>query len=79
MLRVGYPSTLLPEFLRELPEDVELIPISDKLDHDVEIDVWIPDPYPTRAQRTWPHLRGVKRCSQCLPARSGFQASWAHT
>jgi phosphoglycerate dehydrogenase-like enzyme len=60
MLRVGYPATLLPELLRELPEGVELIPVSDKMDHDVEIDVWIPDPYATRAQRTWPHLRGVK-------------------
>ena len=30
------------------------------MDHDVEIDVWIPDPYTTRAMRTWPHLRGVK-------------------
>lgn len=26
----------------------------------VEIDVWIPDPYPTRALRVWPQLRGVR-------------------
>ena len=37
-----------------------MIPLSDKLDHDLDIDVWIPDPYPTRAQRIVPHLRGVK-------------------
>lgn len=30
------------------------------MDHDVEIDVWIPDPYPTRAMRVWPRLRGVR-------------------
>ncbi len=36
------------------------MPLSDKLNHDVEIDVWIPDPYPTRAMRTWPYLRGVR-------------------
>ena len=30
------------------------------LDRAVEIDVWIPDPYPTRAMRIWPHLRGVR-------------------
>lgn len=60
MLRVGYPSTLIPEVLRELPEGVELIPVSDKMTETVDIDVWIPDPYATRAQRTWPHLRGVK-------------------
>ena len=60
MLRVGYPATVLPELLSVLPAEVELVSISDKLDADVEIDVWIPDPYSTRAMRAWPHLRGVK-------------------
>jgi phosphoglycerate dehydrogenase-like enzyme len=60
MLKVGYPETLLPEMLRDFPADVELIPLSEKMDHDVEINVWLPDPYATRAKRTWPHLRGVR-------------------
>jgi phosphoglycerate dehydrogenase-like enzyme len=30
------------------------------MDHEVEIEVWIPDPYTNRALRQWPHLRGVK-------------------
>jgi len=60
MLRVGYPATISADLLREFPEGVELIPVSDKMDHDVEIDVWIPDPYSTRAMRTWPKLHGVK-------------------
>jgi phosphoglycerate dehydrogenase-like enzyme len=30
------------------------------LDHDVDIDVWIPDPYPPRAMRIAPRLRGVR-------------------
>ncbi|HVU48467.1 MAG TPA: 2-hydroxyacid dehydrogenase [Terracidiphilus sp.] len=60
MLRVGYPATLSAELLREFPEDVELIPVSDKIDCDVEIDVWIPDPYANRAIRAWPRLHGVK-------------------
>lgn len=60
MLRVGYPATLLPELLRDFPAGIELIAVSDQLDHDLEVDVWIPDPYPTRAIRTWPHLRGVR-------------------
>ena len=60
MLRVGYPATLMHELLRDFPEGIELIPISAKLDHDVEIDVWIPDPYSNVAIRSWPHLRGVK-------------------
>lgn len=60
MLRVGYPATLLPEMLSVFPADVELIEVSEKMDHDVEIDVWIPDPYSTRAMRAWPHLSGIK-------------------
>jgi phosphoglycerate dehydrogenase-like enzyme len=60
MLRVGYPAIIDAKLLRDFPEGIELIPVSDKMDRDVEIDVWIPDPYATRAMRTWPHLHGVK-------------------
>lgn len=60
MLRVGYPAVLALELFRDFPDGVELIPVSDNLDHDVAIEVWIPDPYPTRAMRAWPRLRGVK-------------------
>jgi phosphoglycerate dehydrogenase-like enzyme len=60
MLRVGYPSVLDSQLLSVMPEGVELVPLADGLDGHVDIDVWIPDPYPTRAQRTWPHLRGVR-------------------
>jgi phosphoglycerate dehydrogenase-like enzyme len=60
MIRVGYPAALALELFRDFPAEVELIPVSDKLDRDVEIDVWIPDPYPSRAMRAWPRLRGVR-------------------
>ncbi len=60
MLRVGYPASLAAELLRDFPSEVELIPLPDGLDHDIEIDVWIPDPYPTRAMRIWPWLHGVR-------------------
>jgi phosphoglycerate dehydrogenase-like enzyme len=60
MLRVGYPGKLDASFLRVMPDGIQMIPLADHLDHDVEIDVWIPDPFPTRAQRVWPHLRGVR-------------------
>ena len=60
MLRVGYPATVAAELLSDFPRDIELIALSDQLDHDIDIDVWIPDPYIARAKRTWPHLRGVK-------------------
>jgi phosphoglycerate dehydrogenase-like enzyme len=60
MLRVGYPATIAAELFAAFPSEVELIRLSDKLDHDVDIDVWIPDPYPTRAQRIVPRLHGVR-------------------
>ena len=60
MFRVGFPAILDSELLTVIPEGVEPIPLPDGLDHAVEIDVWIPDPYATRALRVWPHLRGVR-------------------
>lgn len=60
MLRVGYPASISAELFAQFPREVELISLSDKLDHEVEIDVWIPDPYPTRSLRIVPHLRGVR-------------------
>ncbi len=60
MLRVGFPAILDHELLRSMPEGIELIPLGDGLDQPVDIDVWIPDPYSTRALRVWPYLRGVR-------------------
>lgn len=60
MLKVGYPDSIASEFFADFPKEVVLLPLPEKLDHDVELDVWIPDPYPTRALRIVPHLRGVK-------------------
>ena len=60
MLRVGYPAILAAELLSDFPDGIELIPLPDGLDHDVDIDVWIPDPYPAKAIKIWPHLRGVR-------------------
>jgi phosphoglycerate dehydrogenase-like enzyme len=60
MLRVGYPAIFSEDLLRDFPKEIELIPVSEKMEHDVDIDVWIPDPYSTKAIRAWPHLHGVK-------------------
>jgi phosphoglycerate dehydrogenase-like enzyme len=60
MIRVGYPAILPGELLRGFPPEVEIVPLPDGLHRDTEIDVWIPDPYPARAMRIWPHLRGVR-------------------
>jgi phosphoglycerate dehydrogenase-like enzyme len=60
MMRVGYPAILEAELFSDFPAEVELIALPDDLDHEIEIDVWIPDPYPARAIRIWPRLRGVR-------------------
>lgn len=60
MLRVGYSANLDAEWLSDFPQGIELIRLPRELDHDVEIDVWLPDPYPTRNLKIVPHLRGVK-------------------
>jgi phosphoglycerate dehydrogenase-like enzyme len=44
----------------DFPADVELVPLADGPGPEVDIDVWLPDPYPTRAIKVWPRLRGVK-------------------
>jgi len=60
MLRVGYSTNLSAELFAGFPKEVELVPLPGSLDHEVEIDVWIPDPYPTRAMRIVPYLKGVR-------------------
>jgi phosphoglycerate dehydrogenase-like enzyme len=60
MLRVGYPAVLAAELFSDFPPEVELIALPDGLDHEIEIDVWIPDPYATQAMKIWPRLRGVR-------------------
>ena len=60
MVRVGYSANIASELLKDFPEGVELIALPRDLDHEVEIEVWIPDPYPTRNTQIVPHLREVK-------------------
>jgi phosphoglycerate dehydrogenase-like enzyme len=60
MLRVGYPAVLSADLFNDFPKEVDLIPLPDTLDHDVDLDVWIPDPYAVKAIKAWPHLRGVR-------------------
>jgi phosphoglycerate dehydrogenase-like enzyme len=43
----------------DFPKEVELIPLPDSLSGEINIDVWIPDPYAGQSKKIWPHLRGV--------------------
>jgi len=60
MIRVGYSANVSAEWFNDFPAGIELVPLPRELDHDTEIEVWIPDPYPTRNRYIVPHLRGVK-------------------
>jgi phosphoglycerate dehydrogenase-like enzyme len=60
MLRVGYSANLDAGLFRDFPKEIELIRLTDSMDQEVDIDVWIPDPYSKVSIQTWPHLRGVK-------------------
>src|ERR1700739_3665611 len=60
MLKVGYPATLAGELFCDFPKGIELISLPDSLDHAIDIDVWIPDPYSSRSIPIWPKLRGVR-------------------
>jgi len=51
---------MAPDLFRDFPPEVELIPVSDGPGPEIDIDVWIPDAYPTRAIKAWPRLRGVR-------------------
>lgn len=60
MIRVGYSANLSADLFNGFPPGIELIALPRELDHDVEVEVWIPDPYPPRNKYIVPHLRGVK-------------------
>jgi phosphoglycerate dehydrogenase-like enzyme len=75
MLRVAYPDTIAKELLRDFPAGVELIPVSSRMEHDVEAEVWIPDPYATRAMKTWPRLRGVRLVLSLLAGTEWIEAT----
>src|SRR6185437_3127318 len=85
MLRVGYSANLAAELLADFPKGIELIRLPRELDHDVEIDVWLPDPYPTRNLKIVPHLRGVKLVlslmagTEWIPAARGPHVTICHT
>ena len=60
MLRVGYPARIDASLLSVMPPGTEMVPLAEGLDHDVEVDVWIPDALTPRAKEIWKRLRGVR-------------------
>lgn len=61
MLRIGLPENISQELLENFPKaDLEFVPLPDHLDHDVDVEFWIPPMYGRFARPMFPHLRGVK-------------------
>ncbi len=61
MVRIGLPDNIPQELLQDFPkEDIQIIRLPDQLDHDVEVEFWIPPLFGWLATPMFPHLRGVK-------------------
>ena len=76
MLRIGLPDNISPELLESFPRnDVELVPLSDHLDGDVEVEFWIPPMFGWLATPMFAHLHGVK-VVQCLLAGVDWITPW---
>ena len=76
MLKIGLPANIAEDFLHDFPTDnVELVRLSEALDHEVEVDFWIPPMFGWLATPMFPYLRGVK-VIQCLLAGVDWILPW---
>lgn len=61
MLTIGLPQNIPQDLLQNFPkEDVQIVPLPNKLDYDVDVEFWIPPMFGGLASAIFPHLRGVK-------------------
>ena len=61
MMRVGLPDNISQNLLQDFPKrDIEIVPLPDDLDRDVEIEFWIPPMFGWLATPMFRHLHGVK-------------------
>jgi phosphoglycerate dehydrogenase-like enzyme len=76
MLKIGLPENISEDFLQDFPKDnVEIVRLPEALDHEVEVDFWIPPMFGWLATPMFPHLRGVK-VIQCLLAGVDWILPW---
>jgi phosphoglycerate dehydrogenase-like enzyme len=76
MVRIGLPEGIPQDLLRDFPtKDIEIVRLSDQLDHDVAVDIWIPPMFGWLATPMFKHLHGVKFV-QCLLAGVDWITPW---
>jgi phosphoglycerate dehydrogenase-like enzyme len=73
MLRVGLPEAVDPALRDLLPKGIELEVIPMEPEKTVQVDFWIPPPYPKQAARAWPYLRGVRVVQSTLAGVDALQ------
>jgi phosphoglycerate dehydrogenase-like enzyme len=76
MVRIGLPEGIPQDLLQDFPtKDVEIVRLSDQLDHDVAVDIWIPPMFGWLATPMFKHLHGLKFV-QCLLAGVDWITPW---
>jgi phosphoglycerate dehydrogenase-like enzyme len=76
MVRVGLPDNISQNFLHNFPQkDIQIVRLPDQLDHDIEVEFWIPPMFGWLATPMFKHLRGVK-VVQCLLAGVDWILPW---
>lgn len=61
MLNIGLPQDISQDLLQDFPKkDVRIVRLPDNLDHEVEVEFWLPPMFGRLASSIFPHLRGVK-------------------
>ncbi len=60
MLRIGVDESLAPQLLADFPPEAEIVRIPRKLDHTLDIDLWILPFVRNDAPEVFSHLRGVQ-------------------
>lgn len=61
MVRIGLPGKIPADLLHGFPKDeIEIVRLRNQLDHEVEVEFWIPPMSNRATTEMFPHLRGVK-------------------
>ncbi|MEO6828328.1 MAG: NAD(P)-dependent oxidoreductase, partial [Acidobacteriaceae bacterium] len=61
MVRIGLQEAIPQDLLRDFPtKNVEIVRLPNQLDHEIDIEIWIPPLFAWQATPMYKHLHGVK-------------------